>query len=190
MRIAGVDAPELAHFGNPAQPYGKEALDWLTEYILHRRVRAYVHRADQYGRIVATAYVYTWGGLLRKNVGLEMLKRGLATVYEAKFGSEFGGLEERYREAEKRAKSAKVGIWSGPGFFQRMLGARAEEKESPREFKTRMAALEKGGVKVVEEAVSAQDKSTSASPSKGSISLPTRKAMLKKEVLGKVKAKG
>ncbi|KAI0596981.1 hypothetical protein F4775DRAFT_270089 [Biscogniauxia sp. FL1348] len=126
IRIAGVDAPEGAHFGRPAQPFSADALDWLTSYILGRRVRAKIYRRDQYERIVATVYVRRF--LLRKDVGLEMLKRGLATTYEAKTGAEFGGLEEKYRIAEATAKAKKLGIWgSKPKFF-----------ESPRNYKTRM----------------------------------------------------
>lgn len=57
-----------------------------------------------------------------------MLKRGLATTYEAKTGVEFGGLEEKYRAAEAMAKSKKRGIW----------GEKPQHFESPREYKTRM----------------------------------------------------
>lgn len=123
VRLAGVDAPELPHFGRGGQPGGKEAIDWLTAYLLGRRVRAYVYRRDQYDRVVATVYVRK--GLLRRDVGLQMLKRGLATVYEAKTGAEFGALENQYRSIEALARSKRVGIWGAKNF------------ESPRDFKTR-----------------------------------------------------
>ncbi|KAI4173057.1 MAG: hypothetical protein LQ343_003167 [Gyalolechia ehrenbergii] len=125
IRLAGIDAPELAHFGKPAQLFSKEAFDFLNSYILHRRVRAYVYRRDQYDRAVATVYVRKW--LLRRDVGLQMLKKGLATVYEAKSGAEFGELEERYRSTEKWAKLKKKGMWSG----------NKRDYESPRNYKTR-----------------------------------------------------
>ena len=125
IRIAGIDAPEGAHFGHPAQPYSKEALDWLTSYILHRRVRAYVYKKDQYNRAVATVYVRRW--LLRRDVGYQMLKLGLATVYEAKTGAEFGpGLEEKYRKAEWWAKRKRKGLWGG---------AKKKDFETPRDYK-------------------------------------------------------
>ena len=57
-----------------------------------------------------------------------MLKRGLATVYEAKSGAEFGELENKYRSAEKWAKMKRTGMWSG----------NKKDFESPREYKTRM----------------------------------------------------
>lgn len=127
IRLAGVDAPELAHFGRPSQPFSKEALNWLTGYVLHRRVRAYIYKRDQYDRVVATVYVRR--GLLRRDVGLQMLKQGLATVYEAKTGAEFGELEDKYRRAEWWAKKKRKGMWSG----------RKTDFESPRDYKTRMA---------------------------------------------------
>ncbi|KAL8646666.1 MAG: hypothetical protein Q9226_006762, partial [Calogaya cf. arnoldii] len=127
IRIAGVDAPEMAHFGNPAQPFSKEAFDFLTSYVLHRRVRVYVHKRDHYDRAVGTVYVRKW--LLRRDVGLQMLKSGLATVYEAKVGAEYGGMEAKYRMAEKGAKLKKKGMWRGG-----MKGY-----ESPRDYKTRTA---------------------------------------------------
>ncbi|KZF25893.1 SNase-domain-containing protein [Xylona heveae TC161] len=130
IRLAGVDAPELSHFGKPAQPFSKQALDWLTSYISNRRVRAYIYKRDQYDRVVSTVYVRRW--LLRRDVGLEMLKRGLATVYEAKSGAEFGKLEAKYRNAEWWAKKRRKGMWS----------AKKADFESPREFKTRMSMLE------------------------------------------------
>lgn len=141
IRIAGVDAPELAHWGREAQPYSKEALEMLTDFILNRRVRARIYRRDQYDRIVAQVFVRKW--FFRRDVGLEMLKAGLATVYEAKTGAEFGLSEEKYRAAEEQAKERNVGMWSKPGLMQRLAGAKTKAPESPREYKTRHMAAEK-----------------------------------------------
>ncbi|KAK1996311.1 SNase-domain-containing protein [Colletotrichum falcatum] len=125
VRIAGIDAPEGAHFGRPGQPGASEALQWLRDYILDKRVWARIHRRDQYDRVVATVYVRRF--LLKKDVGLEMLKLGLATTYEAKSGIEWGGAEEAYKAAEAKAKTQKLGIWNGE----------AVNFESPRAYKTR-----------------------------------------------------
>jgi endonuclease YncB( thermonuclease family) len=69
-----------------------------------------------------------------------MLRAGLATVYEAKTGSEFGGerMEKRYRRAEWWAKKRGKGMWKG------FRGKAAEEWESPRAYKNRMALLAVG----------------------------------------------
>jgi endonuclease YncB( thermonuclease family) len=126
IRIAGVDAPECAHFGRPAQPFSAEALAFLQSYITGRRVRAVIWKRDQYERVVATVWVRRWV-LFRRDVGLEMLRRGLATTYEAKSGAEFGGLREIYTKAEFHARRKKKGMWGAPGVV-----------ETPREYKQRM----------------------------------------------------
>ncbi len=148
VRIAGVDAPEGAHFGRPAQPYSGEALDFLTQYLLGRRVRAYLFRRDQYDRVVARVVVRRFI-FFKRDVGIEMLKRGLATCYEAKTGAEFGGREAQYRVAEAKAKARKRGLWSGNMGKSTSNGtpvgtgsAAPGEVETPREYKTRMAALD------------------------------------------------
>lgn len=71
-----------------------------------------------------------------------MLKRGLATVYEAKTGAEFSGLEKEYRAAEEKAKERGLGLWSRPSLLSQFFGRKAEASESPREYKTRMAKAE------------------------------------------------
>ena len=59
---------------------------------------------------------------------MEMLKAGLAVVYEAKGGAEFGGRREKYDAAEARAKMAKLGLWKqakgkrvSPGMFKKSI---------------------------------------------------------------------
>ena len=85
-----------------------------------------MYKRDQYDRAVATVYVRKW--LLSRDVGLQMLRKGLATVYEAKSGGEFGELEAKYRMAERWAKWNKRGMWGG----------KKKYFESPRDYKTRM----------------------------------------------------
>lgn len=149
IRLAGIDAPELAHFGRPEQPHAREALDFLSSYLLHRRVRVYLHRQDQYQRVVGSAYVRrAWDFPLpfrRRDVSYEMLRRGLATVYEAKSGVEFGadGNEERYRQVEAWAREKGKGLWRGfKGGVMGMGRGRGKGWESPREYKRRFQAEE------------------------------------------------
>lgn len=136
IRLAGIDAPELAHFGRPEQPFAREAHAWLTSYLANRRVRASVYRHDQYNRVVASVFVrraLDFPPFRRRDVSYEMLQRGLATVYEAKVGAEFGGeaMEQKYRRAEWWAKVKSKGLWKD---YRRI----ESDWESPREYKTRM----------------------------------------------------
>ncbi|PPJ52678.1 hypothetical protein CBER1_10561 [Cercospora berteroae] len=141
VRIAGIDAPELPHFGKPGQPHGRDALKWLTGQLLNQRVRVLPLAKDQYGRVVGMVYTRRFLGL-KRDVGLEMIKAGWAGVYEAKTGAEYGGKEKEYREAEAKAKQRKVGMWGGPGVIGKLLGKKQEVLESPREFKTRQKKVE------------------------------------------------
>lgn len=106
----------------------------------------------------------TEGPILRRDIGLEMIRAGWATVYEASFGAVFGdqGMEAVYKEAEKKAKAEGKGMWAGQGgigilqpsgtvralwlkFFGSGKAAaktNASALESPRQYKTRMAKLD------------------------------------------------
>lgn len=112
IRIAGVDAPEGAHFGKPSQPHSSESLTYLTTLLNSHNVRAHLLRRDQYERVVCSVSLKRKGilGLLgfKHDVGLLMLKAGMAQVYESTYGIEFGkrrGMEERYRAAEEEARA-------------------------------------------------------------------------------------
>lgn len=110
IRLCGVDAPERAHWGNPAQPFSEEALLWLRGYVNGKNVVVTPYSIDQYKRVVARAQVWKWTG--KKDVSAEMLKLGLGVVYEGKTGAEFGDNESWYRRLEARAKKLRKGVWS------------------------------------------------------------------------------
>jgi endonuclease YncB( thermonuclease family) len=65
-------------------------------------------------------------------VGKQLLKTGLATVYQASEGAEFGGFEEAYRKVEAKAKRKKLGMWS----------VDPKKYESPRDYKIRTANMD------------------------------------------------
>ncbi|KAI1795409.1 nuclease [Ganoderma leucocontextum] len=115
IRIAGVDAPELSHWGKPAQPFAQESLQWLKDTVEGKIVYCQLLQHDQYRRIVATAYLkprFLPGWLVRgKSVGLEMLREGWGAVYKEAglvYGKEG---EAAYLRLEKEAQEAKRGMW-------------------------------------------------------------------------------
>lgn len=109
IRLCGVDAPERAHWGKPAQPFSEEALNWLQSYVMDKNVRITPYLIDQYKRIVARAQVWKWNG--KRDVSAEMIRNGIGVVYEAKTGAEFGQNEDWYRSLEKSAKKSQRGVW-------------------------------------------------------------------------------
>ena len=131
VRLAGIDAPEMAHFGTKPQPYAVEAKEWLTNFVQGRRVKIQLLRIDQYGRAVAMVWVHrrrfpfffwpVWW-----NVSLEMVQAGFATIYRDA-GAEYGNIKDKLLAAEQRAKKQRIGMWKqssseyqSPGDFKRL----------------------------------------------------------------------
>lgn len=132
IRLAGVDAPEAAHFGKPAQPYAAESLAWLRETLLGKKVYCQLIRRDQYSRIVAHVHLRPRilpSSLFRgRNVSLELLKAGWGTIYE-QAGAEYAkGRKDEYIRIEAEAKAARRGIWK-----------HGKSAETPAEYKRRYA---------------------------------------------------
>lgn len=127
IRLAGVDAPECAHFGMPGQAYGNDAKKWLDRYTRGRRVRVVVHAVDQYNRALAS--VFRTRGILpfrAKNVSVELAKAGYATVYEGS-NAQFGKARRQIERAVAQAQKRRRGMWGAKG-----------KLESPAEFKRRL----------------------------------------------------
>ncbi|KAK1864129.1 hypothetical protein I4F81_006679 [Pyropia yezoensis] len=112
VRLAGVDCPEVEHFGKPGQPLGEEAKAFVADLL--------------YGRLVATLWVGPpWAAV---NVSAALLGAGLAVIYRGA-GAVDGGWGAEYERLEADAKARGVGVWGAAG-----------GGESPSEFKARMRA--------------------------------------------------
>ncbi|ORX50204.1 SNase-domain-containing protein [Hesseltinella vesiculosa] len=103
IRIAGVDAPEGAHFGMPKQPFYDESKAYLTSLVQNRFVKVELLARDQYNRAVGMVYIRSPPFFTRKNVSEEMLKQGMASLYVAK-GAAYADQKHRLEKAEARAK--------------------------------------------------------------------------------------
>ena len=106
IRMLGIDAPEVAHEGQPAQPYSSEASEWLKSRIEGASVSLRIDSAkkDRYGRVLA--WVYDEHGKLLNE---EMLANGLVKLLP-----DFGlpaDLEPQLRQAESEARILKKGLW-------------------------------------------------------------------------------
>ncbi|TNY17024.1 hypothetical protein DMC30DRAFT_370370 [Rhodotorula diobovata] len=131
VRLAGVDAPEMAHFGKEAQPFSGEAFDLLTRLCAGKRVQVELFQKDRYGRVVGMAYVRPFPYLVRRNVSEVLLRSGLAVVYEQS-GAVHGGHLARFRSLEAAARARRVGMWSQAD----------GELESPARYKARLRGQE------------------------------------------------
>ncbi|KAF8503878.1 hypothetical protein JB92DRAFT_2739261 [Gautieria morchelliformis] len=130
IRLAGVDAPEAAHFGKQAQPYAAEALNWLKREIEGKRLWVQLIRRDQYGRIVSIPVRPPRLPFLpisaSRCVSIAMLSAGYATTYEQS-GGEYGPWgKDKFLQYEEVARVMRRGMWASSSVL-----------ESPAEYKKR-----------------------------------------------------
>eukprot|EP01041_Mallomonas_annulata_P005719 gene5719-11548_t len=126
VRIAAVDTPETAKFGNEGQPLGKKATEFAKSRLLNKKVSVKLLSKDQYGRVIGL--VSYKEGIFTKDISEELLKNGLGVIYRQK-GAQYG--KEGYKKwesIEKAAKKKRVGIWG------------QENPELPSDYKKKVKA--------------------------------------------------
>ena len=106
VRLIGIDTPETHHPRKPKEPYGKEATRFTKRMVEGKDVALKFDkdRYDRYKRLLA--YVYVDGVFLNA----ELVKKGLARATEYKPNVKYSKL---FSKLERKAKSKKLGIWSG-----------------------------------------------------------------------------
>ena len=112
VRLYGVDAPETAKFGNPEQPYAREAKEYVAREVDGKIVRIKLLRKDQYSRAVGKVTVRNnILPFLRTDLTKGLAVRGYATLYTGG-GAEYDGKREVLERKIRRAQKKKKGIWS------------------------------------------------------------------------------
>ena len=103
VRLLGVDAPEIAHEGAPAQRFGDESAVYLRKLLEGAEVvlETEAEPLDVHGRTLACV----WKGELLVNA--EVIRLGFAWTYA---GFAFRRHAE-FMELEKKARKAGKGIW-------------------------------------------------------------------------------
>ena len=94
IRIDGIDAPEKK------QDFGNRAKEYLSGMIWGQELTVNVTKKDRYGRSIGKVSTPTI-----KDVGLEMIKAGLAWQYRDY------NKDESYAKAERLAREKKKGLW-------------------------------------------------------------------------------
>jgi micrococcal nuclease len=105
VRYRGIDAPEVAHEGTPADCYGEEARETNRRWVLHQQVSLQYEEEtrDRYGRLLA--YVYLPDGTC---INATMLRTGLAWVFRS--GEGFDKFPE-YLGYQRDALHQRRGMW-------------------------------------------------------------------------------
>ncbi|MSR59829.1 MAG: hypothetical protein EXS05_19695 [Planctomycetaceae bacterium] len=106
VRLLGVDTPETKREGTPVQPWGPEAHDFTQRMVEGKKVRLQFDQEheDKYGRVLAYVYIddkLLNEELLREGLGHALLKHPYRLA-----------MKQRFRQAEREARDAKLGIWS------------------------------------------------------------------------------
>lgn len=119
VRLAGIDAPEVSGGESGGQPLGKDSRGLLNGLVKGKDVKVRTVELDPYGRMVGEIYVGT------KLVNMLIVEKGMAEAYR---WADNRVNKKAYRDAEKRAKLARAGVWSlsqyeSPGEFRRRTKA-------------------------------------------------------------------
>lgn len=105
IRFSGVDAPELAHDGRPAQPGGQEAMVWMRRAVLGQTVVVEVTDKDKWGREVARII------LDGEDINLSLIRNGWAWAYRQYLHEP---CLTPYIAAEEAARRERRGLWGDP----------------------------------------------------------------------------
>ncbi len=105
VRLLGIDAPEMARDGRPAEFLALESKAALADLTRGQKLRLEYDqlRYDQYGRLLAYLFLPD-----RTMVNAEMVRRGLARVY---FHPPNVRYQEALLQAQRQAMEARRGLW-------------------------------------------------------------------------------
>ncbi len=110
IRLAGINAPEVANRGKPGAPGGEAAKTYLMSLVNKKVIKweKAEDPKDRYGRYLA--HVYDENGT---NVNQRLLQEGL--VHVAIFPPNLNHIPE-YLATEKTARQSRLGIWASPEY--------------------------------------------------------------------------
>lgn len=106
VRLVGIQAAEVAHSGDPAEPWAAEATFALEMVTLGKRVRLSYGglEIDRYGRVLA--HLHTEDGVW---VQAEMLRQGMVRVYSF---ADNRTLVPEMLAIEAEARAGRRGLWA------------------------------------------------------------------------------
>ena len=106
VRYLGIDAPEVAHDGKPAEPYGARARVFNKQLVLGNWVRLEVdeEQRDHYGRLLA--YVFLEDGTF---VNGALIRQGYAHLLRRQANLRYW---DQLLKFQRQALKEKKGIWA------------------------------------------------------------------------------
>jgi len=120
IRLVGIDSPEMGRKKQKNQPYSRQAKEKLIRLADKKNIFIKQYGTGSYNRVLAEVFVNT------TNINLEMVRSGLAEVYQGKPAK---GLDTKaYFQAQKAAKRYTKGMWSQGSAYK---SPRQWRKENP-----------------------------------------------------------
>ena len=102
IRIEGIAAPSGDQFG------ASQSRSHLDELIHDKTLRLDTSHGDSSGRLIAQVISES------TDIGREQIRAGMARYDASKAGSLNQSTRNSYIEAERAARTARLGLWSGP----------------------------------------------------------------------------
>jgi len=105
VRYIGIDTPEIAHQGKPAEYFAEEASEKNRELVLGKKVRLEkdVEDKDEYGRLLR----YVWVDDTMANA--ELVRLGYAYSYSYPPNLKY---QPYFLQLEQKAREQGLGLWS------------------------------------------------------------------------------
>ena len=105
VRYIGINAPEIDHGSQKAEPYGYKEKNYNKKMVLSKMIRLEIdkERYDQYGRLLA--YIFLKDG---KFVNKSMIEQGYAYLLPRRPNVRYNKV---LLQSQRNAMSAKQGIW-------------------------------------------------------------------------------
>lgn len=104
LRLAGIDTPEHD------EPFSESAKAFLTDMVLHKKVRVEFGKRKRGGHGRLLGYLYVDNTL----VNVEILRQGLGWIYLFPDTDHDNRILEELYAAQRAAMAAQVGVWTLP----------------------------------------------------------------------------
>ncbi|ORY95214.1 hypothetical protein BCR43DRAFT_458884 [Syncephalastrum racemosum] len=102
--LAGVRAPRVGRSASEkTEPYGPEALAFVTDRCLQRDVEIEIENIDKTGGFIGSLFI---GG---ENLSVTLLEHGLVSIHD--FSANESRYSSQFYAAERSARDAKKGLW-------------------------------------------------------------------------------
>ena len=134
VRLVGINTPEVAHRGQPAEPLASQAQDQLTRLLEKRPVRLLIGKDshDHYGRVLG--HLFDGDG---NNIIAELLSLGagfqVAIVPNLRF-------VDCYNRAQNQAREQGLGVW-GHDYYQAVATTSPDLKAGYAAIKGRLQSV-------------------------------------------------